>query len=127
MSAISRLCRCTPSAVVVTPSGGSLVHTCTTCGAEAIELSGNMPAFVRDSTVYRVSIALSSGLLKTHLGLIKKKSGRTTPELLDLARRGEHLVLFEDRAISIHYELRELANAGCAVRVEPPYPHDVAR
>ena len=127
MEAISRLCRCTPSSVVVTPRGGSLVHTCTTCGAEAIELSGNLPAFVRDSTVYRVSVELSPGLLKAHLGLLKAKSGRATPELLELARRGARLVLFEDRAIAIHDELRELASAGCAVAVAPPYPHDLAR
>jgi hypothetical protein len=104
-----------------------MVHTCTICGASAIELSGNLPAFVEDTTMYRVSVELSPAFLKTFLGLIKRKSGRATPELLELARRGERLVLLEDRAIKVHYELRELASAGCEVRVDPPYPHDLAQ
>jgi hypothetical protein len=106
------------------PSGLSLVHTCTTCGASVIELSGNMPAFVHDTTIYKVVVDMNPAVLKAHLALLKRKSGRSTPELLELAREGGQLVLFNDRAIKIHYELRELANAGCLVHIGPPYPHD---
>jgi hypothetical protein len=126
VASISSLCNCTPPSRTVTASGGSMVHTCTICGASMIELSGNLPAFVHDATVYEVSIALSPARLKSFLGLLKKKSGRTTPELLELARQGGTLALAKDRAITIHYELRELVNAGCPVRVDPPYPHDLA-
>jgi hypothetical protein len=123
---IPSLCTCTPPSQAVTTSDGSRVRTCTICGASMILLSDNLPAFIRDDTVYEVSIELSAALLKSFLGLLKTKSGRTTPELLELARRGGTLALFKERASAIHYELRELVSAGCPVRVEPPYPHDLA-
>ena len=109
----------------VTASGGSLVHTCNTCGASVIELSGNLPAFTRDETMYEVAIELTPAILKAHLALIRAKSGQPTPRLLELARGNERLVLMTGRAGHLHYQLRELASAGCPVTVSPPYPHDL--
>lgn len=111
--------------MTVTPSGGSLVHTCNTCGASVIELSGNLPAFIRDETTYEVAIELTPAILKTHLALIKAKSGQPTPRLLELARGNERLVLVTGRAGHLHYQLRELVNAGCPIVVSPPYPHEL--
>lgn len=119
-------CKCASPAITVTPSGGSLVHACTTCGVSVIELSGNLPAFVRDATIYEVSIDLTPAILKAFLSLLKAKSGRATPELLALARENQRLRLFQDRAAKIHYELCELAKAGCVLHIEPGYPHVLA-
>ena len=118
-------CTCSPQSVTVTPSGGSLVQTCNNCGASVIELSGNLPAFTRDETMYEVSIELTPAILKTHLALLKAKSGQPTPRLLELARGNQRLVLMTGRAGHLHYQLRELANAGCPICVAPPYPHEL--
>ena len=118
-------CTCSPRSISVTPSGGSLVHTCNTCGASVIELSGNLPAFTRDEATYEVSVELTPAILKTHLALLKAKSGQPTPRLLELARGNQRLVLMTGRAGQLHYELRELADAGCPICVAPPYPHEL--
>ena len=120
-------CSCAAPSINITEAGGSLVHTCASCGASVVELSGNLPSFIRDTTVYEVSIDLTPALLKTFLPILKAKSGRATPELLVAAKEGRRLALFRDRPAKIHYELRELAEAGCPVHVEPPYPHDFRR
>lgn len=111
--------------MTVTPRGGSLEHTCNICGASVIELSGNLPAFTRDEVIYEVSIELTPAILKTHLALLKAKSGQPTPKLLELARGSQRLVLMTGRAGHLHYELRELVQAGCPIRVTPPYPHEL--
>ena len=120
-------CSCATPTISVTESGGSLVHTCTACGASAIELSGNLPGFIRDTTIYDVSVELTPALLKTFLPILKAKSGRPTPELLATAKAGGRLPLFRDRPAKIHYELCELTEAGCPLHIEPPYPHDLRR
>jgi hypothetical protein len=124
-SVIPRLCSCDPAATEERREGKRSVIACTLCGAEAISLSGGLPAFVRDQTRYVVSVDLSPALLRSFIGLIKKKTGLMTPELLALARDGRRVTLLADQAITVHYALRELAAAGLPVRVEPPYPHDV--
>lgn len=86
---------------------------------------GNLPAFTRDETTYEVSIELTPPILKTHLALLKAKSGQPTPRLLELARGNQRLVLMTGRAGHLHYQLRELANAGCPISVAPPYPHEL--
>lgn len=120
-------CGCPTPAITITPSGGSLVHSCTSCGASVIELSGNLPAFLGDPTTYEVSVDLTPAILKAFLPLLKAKSGRPTAELLAAAKAGRRLALFRDRPARFHYELRELTEAGVLVHIEPPYPHDLGR
>jgi hypothetical protein len=124
---IPRLCACDAAATEEWCSDGRWIIACGICGAEAVSLGGGVPAFVRDGTLYRVSVELSPALLKAHLGLIKRKTGLETPELLALARAQRRVTLVADRAIAVHYALRELAAAGLPVGVDPPYPHDVDR
>ena len=120
---VAGFCKCESPSVTVTPRGGSLVHACTSCGASVVEMSGNLPTFLRDPTIYKVAIDLTPGILKTFLAILKAKSGRPTPELLSIARANERLWLYQDRAAKLHYEIRELTKAGCVLHIEPVYPH----
>ena len=90
-----------------------------------IELSRNLPAFTRDETTYGVSIELTPAILETHLALLKAKSGQPTPRLLELVCGNQRLVLMTGRAGHLHYQLRELIDAGCPIRAAPPYPHEL--
>jgi hypothetical protein len=121
---IPRLCSCEPEMLESrVDEHGTSVVACTRCGASAVPLGRSLPAFVLDQTPYEVFVELDLGLVKQHIGLLKAKSGLTTPELVDLARRHGRLVLHRAPHRVLHYELQELAAAGLPVQVVPPYPH----
>lgn len=122
--AIPPMCRCEPESIEKRVEDGVVVRVCTRCGASAICLSDALPDFVFDPTRYEVSVELSLELLKAHLTILKAKTGLTTPELLELARRSARVVLPGDGQ-PVHYQLREFVRAGLVVRVEPTYPHSL--
>ncbi len=101
------------------------LRVCLKCGASAIAFSDALPAFIKDPTVYEVSIQLSPALLKRFILLLKTKSGLDTPQLMERAREGAILVLHEGRASGFHYQLSEYAAAQLPVEIRPPYPHQL--
>lgn len=120
---IPRMCQCEPVATERRVVDGAVHVVCTSCGAEALSLSGALPEWIRDRTSYRVSLLLTPAVLKQHLGLIKEESGLSTPQLMAMAREARTLVLKEGAALGFHYKLRDYHAAGLPVEVEPAYPH----
>jgi hypothetical protein len=126
VGSIDRVCACEPQKLEQHEESRGRVLRCTTCGAEAVSLAGGLPDVLRDRTSYRVSVQLTPALLKRFIHLLKEKTGRSTPELMAMAREGATLVLENRTARHFHYELSDLLADGLPVEVTPPYPHPLS-
>ena len=126
MGTIDRICACEPPRLEQQEESRGRVLKCVACGAEAVSLSAGLPDFIRDKTSYRVSVQLSPALLKRFINLLKEKSGRSTPELMAMAKEGGTLVIENRSARHFHYELSDLLAEGLPVEVTPPYPHPLS-
>jgi hypothetical protein len=126
MGMVVRQCRCEPPIAQAEDEHGRLSPACPTCGSVAVVGSfGELPDFIRDTTPYVVSVVLSPALLKSHLPLLKRKTGLSTPRLLEMAKQGERLVLPKEQFRPLHYTLQEYLREQLQVDVVPPYPHSL--